>query len=389
MGLVRIEGIGDELDLIGVDRLPLLGTRRAGGELPLEGIEVVEIVAAPVDRRGRPSTFQPAGGGIRASAGAAGVLPAKALRLDAFRRRFLADAIRRLARAVHLADGVPADDQRDGFLVIHAHPAECGADLLGCGEDVGVAARAFGVDVDESHFGRAERVVEVLALGITLGGQELGFRAPIDQLRLPRIGAATGKAEGLEAGVLQRDVARQDDEIGPRKRRAILLLDRPQHAAGLVEVAVVGPGIQRLEADLPAVRTPAPVARAIGAGRVPGQADEQPGIIAVVRRPPILRIRQRGVDVGLHGLEIELGEFLGVIEIGPVGVGVVFVLAQTGEVDDVRPPALHVARGGLGLRHGGAAHARLVEARRRGGGRPGREQRGREKQECLGSDGHH
>ena len=284
---------------------------------------------------------------------------------------------------MHLADGMTSDHQRSGFLVIHSHPPERGTDLLGGLEDVGIAFRPFGIDVDQAHFRGGERAVEVFALNVALRSQELGFRPPIDQLWLPRVSAATGKAEGCEAGVFQRHVACQDDEVRPRKRRAVLLLHRPQYAASLVEVAVVWPRIERFKADLPAVRTPAPVTRTIGACRVPGEADEQPGIIAVIGRPPLLRICQCSVDVGLHRLQIELGEFGCVIEIRAVRVGVVFVLAQAVKVDHVGPPALHVARRSFRLRHRRAAHAGLVEPRRRGRRRQGKHQAGGQEQQPL------
>ena len=106
---------------------------------------------------------------------------------------------------------------------------------------------------------------------------------------------------------------------------------------------------------------------------MPGEADEQTGVIAVVRRPPFLAIGERRVDISLHGLEIELCELGTIIEIRAVGIDVVAVLAQAGEIDDVRPPALHVARGGFGLPHSSSFHGGLVEPWRCGERRQGNE----------------
>ena len=68
-------------------------------------------------------------------------------------------------------------------------------------------------------------------------------------------------------------VAGEDHQVGPRDLVAVLLLDRPQQATGLVEVAVVGPAVQRREALLAAIGAAAAVAGAVGPGTVPGHAE--------------------------------------------------------------------------------------------------------------------
>ena len=65
------------------------------------------------------------------------------------------------AGAVRLAEGVAAGDQRDGLLVVHRHAAEGLADVARRGERIGIAVRAFGVDVDQAHLHGGERVLEV------------------------------------------------------------------------------------------------------------------------------------------------------------------------------------------------------------------------------------
>src|SRR5258707_1003414 len=78
--------------------------------------------------------------------------------------------------------------------------------------------------------------------GVALIAQPGRPRAPVDVLvGLPHGGTAAGEAERLEAHRLERDVAGQDHQIRPRERLAVLLLDRPQQPASLVQVAVVRP----------------------------------------------------------------------------------------------------------------------------------------------------
>jgi hypothetical protein len=130
---------------------------------------------------------------------------------------------------------------------------------------IGLAVRAFRVHVDQAHLHGRERILEIAVARVTAVRaaaqfQPDLFRTPVDVVRLPRVGTAAAEAEGLEAHRFERDVAGQDDQVGPRDVAAVLLLDRPQQAARLVEVAVVGPAVQRREALLPAARAAAPSA---------------------------------------------------------------------------------------------------------------------------------
>src|SRR5690606_26111713 len=125
-----------------------------------------------------------------------------------------------------------------------------------------------------------------------------GLAAPVHVLvGLPGVLAATGKAEGAEAHRLQRDVAGEDHQVGPRDRLAVLALDRPQQAARLVEADVVGPAVERREALLAASATAASVTDAVGAGAVPGHADEEPAVMTEVGRPPVLGIGHQRAQV--------------------------------------------------------------------------------------------
>ena len=150
--------------------------------------------------------------------------------------------------------------------------------------------------------------------------------------------ATAAEAEGLEAHRLERAVAGQDHQVGPGDLVAVLLLDGPQQPARLVEVAVVGPAVDRREALIAGAAAAAPVRDAVGARAVPGHADEQAAVVAPVGRPPVLRIRHQRVEVLLQRGEVELLEFLGVVELLAHRVGLRRVLVQDLEVQPVGPP---------------------------------------------------
>src|SRR5690606_5088623 len=100
------------------------------------------------------------------------------------------------------------------------------------------------------------------------------------------------------------------------------------------------PAVERLEALLAAVRAAAAVPGAIGAGGVPGHADEERAVMAVVGRPPGLRGGQDLADVRLDGVEVEGGEFLRIVVVGAIGVGPRLILSQSREVEVLGPPVL-------------------------------------------------
>ena len=109
------------------------------------------------------------------------------------------------------------------------------------GERIGIAVRAFRIDVDQAHLHRAERLGELAFAAVALVAEPGAFGTPVQFFRLPDVGAAAGEAEGLEAHRFQRDVADENEQIGPGDLAAVFLLDRPQQAARLVEVDVVRP----------------------------------------------------------------------------------------------------------------------------------------------------
>ncbi len=238
-----------------------------------------------------------------------------------------------------LAEGVAAGDQRDGLLVVHRHAREGLADIARRGERVRIAVRAFRIDVDQAHLHGAERALQLAVAAVALVRQPLAFGSPVDVLLgLPDVGAAAAEAEGLEAHRFERDVAGQDHQVGPGDLAAVFLLDRPQQPARLVEVAVVRPAVERREALLSGSGAAAAVADAVGAGAVPGHADEQRPVVAEVGRPPVLRIGHQGMQVLDHGVEVEALELLGVVERLAHRIGQAGLLVQDLNVQLVRPP---------------------------------------------------
>ena len=210
-----------------------------------------------------------------------------------------------LDRAVRLAEGVTADDQRQRLLVVHRHAAERLADVTAGRHRIRVAVGALGVDVDQAHLHGAERARQFAVAAVALVAEPLVLRAPEDLLRLPDVLASAAEPERGEAHRLQRAVAGVDQQVGPRQLAAVLLLDRPEQPAGLVEADVVGPAVERGEALGAAAATAAAVGDAVRAGGMPRHADEQRAVVAVVGRPPVLRGRHDLLDVLLERGEID------------------------------------------------------------------------------------
>src|SRR5690606_34574765 len=99
------------------------------------------------------------------------------------------------------------------------------------------------------------------------------------------------------------------------------LLDRPQQAACLVEVDVVGPTVERCETLLSTACAATSVTDAISTGTMPRHADEKRAVVTEVGRPPVLRISHELAQVGFQCLVIELLEFLCIVECAAERVG--------------------------------------------------------------------
>ncbi|CAB4581052.1 unannotated protein [freshwater metagenome] len=342
--------IGDELLRLGVLRLPLLRAGGALGELPLEAEQVVEVTVVPRGGVVGPGTLDAAGDRVGALAGAEAAAPADAHRVHRAALGLGAHE-RGVAGSVRLAEGVTPGDQRHGLLVVHRHPAERLADVASRRQRVGRAVRALGVHVDEAHLHGAERIAELAVAAVARIAEPGVLSPPEHLLGLVHVLAATTEAERRQTHVLDRDVAGEHHEVGPRERAAVLLLHRPQQATGLVEVGVVGPAVERREPQLAAAGATAAVGDAVRACRVPGHADEQPAVVTPVGGPPVLRRRHHLDDVALHGVEVERRERCGVVEVGAVGSGLRGVLVEHGEIELVGPP-VGVRAGPVGGRLG-------------------------------------
>src|SRR5258705_2289232 len=267
MLLRLVEGVRD----CGGDtfRLPLPGAGWALGQLPFVVEQVVEELIAPRRRCLRPGDLRAAGDRVTSYARIEFALPAEALVLEGAAFRLRSDQ-RRIAGAVGLAEGVADGDQRDGLFVVHRHAEERFADITRGRDRIRLAVRAFRIDVNETHLHRAERFGELAFAAVAFVAQPRAFGTPVQLFRLPHIGAAAGESERLEAHRFEGDVTGENKQISPGQLAAVLLLDRPQQAAPLVQVRVVRPAVERREALLTCTGAATAVGDAVGAGAVPG-----------------------------------------------------------------------------------------------------------------------
>jgi hypothetical protein len=238
---------------------------------PLVLEQHLEVAHVPLRGVGFPGAFKTAGGGVAALAAAVLLIQPKPIS-SIGAPSGSGPTSSAGPRAVHLAEGVAAGHQGHGLVVVHGHAGEGLAHVACPRHRVGVAVRALRVHVDQAHLHGGQRVFQialaaVAAVGLVAGGQPLLLGAPVDVFfRRPDVRAATGKAEGLEAHGLHGHVAAQDEQVGPGNGVAVFLLDGPQQAAALVEVAVVGPAVERRKALVAGVGAAAAVGRAVGAG---------------------------------------------------------------------------------------------------------------------------
>src|SRR5581483_5894050 len=238
---------------------PLLRTGGAGRQLPVVLVQVVEEPVVPLRGLVGPCALQSAGDRVGALAAAVVVPPAKALLLEGGTLGFRAD-MRRRGGAVCLAEGVAADDERNSLFVIHCHAAERFANVARCKERVRVAARPLRIYVDQAHVVGAERPLDCTVAAVALVSQPRVLGPPEYLLGLPDVGTPKAETEGLEPHRFHGDIAGKDQQVGPGNLLAVLLLDRPEQPARLVEVSVVRPAVEGGEA-LSALAATAPAIR--------------------------------------------------------------------------------------------------------------------------------
>src|SRR5271168_1972159 len=189
-----------------------------------------------------------------------------------------------------LTEGVATRDERNSLLIVHRHATKGLADVLRGRQRIRVAVRTFGIHVDQTHLRCPERLLQFAVAAVALiAGEKFLLGSPINQVGLPVVRASAAKAESLKAHLFQRDIPGEYHQVAPGDLLTVFLLDRPQEPPRLVEVGVVGPAVERLESLLRAARTATTVPRAVRACAVPGHADKERAVVAVVGRPPILR----------------------------------------------------------------------------------------------------
>jgi hypothetical protein len=254
---------------------------------------------------------------------------------------------------MRLSDVVATDDERDRLLVIHRHAVEGVSNVLGGSQRIRVAAGPLGVHVDQAHLHRGERICEVPVAAVALVSEPRVLRPPVDLLGFPDVLSPEAEAERLEPHRIIGAVAGEDQEIGPGDLAAVLLLDRPEQPARLVEARVVRPAVEGGEALSAAAATAPAIGDAVGTCGMPAHPDEERPVVAVVGRPPVLRRRHHLEDVPLQRLDIEGLELLRVVEVLTHRIGQGRVLVENREVRLIRPPV--------------PVHPRPVRAGSRGG----------------------
>ena len=271
-------------------RFPLMRTGRALRQFPFVAEQVPEEVVAPLRWRGGPDDFQAAADRIGAFAAAKGVLPTEALLFDAGTLGFTTNILARIGSAMGFAEGVSAGDEGNCLLVVHRHASERLPNIPRRSERVRVTVRAFRIDVNQTHLHGSERIFQIPLSGIAFVTTQPGFlNAPVDVFfRFPDVLAPATETEGLESHRFQSDVTGEDHQVGPGNFPTILLLDRPEQPARLVEVDVVWPAVEGSKALVAGPCAAATVTGAVRAGAVPCHANEQRPVVAEVRRPPVL-----------------------------------------------------------------------------------------------------
>ncbi len=329
-GLLRLGVLGGEL----------VRTGRALGQLPLVVEQVLEVAVVPLGWIVGPGALEPAADRIAGYAAAMAALPAKALVLDAGTLGFGTFVIF-LGGTMGFAERVSAGDKRNRFLVVHRHAAERLSNVLCCSKRIRVTVWPLRIDVDQAHLNGAERIRQLAVAAVALVVEPHPLGAPVDVLLgRPDVLAAAAEAEGLEAHRFQGAVPGEDQKVGPRDLAAILLLDRPEQPARLVEAHVVGPAVEGGKALVAAAAAATAVLDAVRARGVPRHPDEERSVVAIVGRPPVLRLGHQRIDVLRQGFEVEALELRGVVERLAVGIGLGVVLAEDPEVQLVRPPVL-------------------------------------------------
>ena len=320
----------------------------------------------PLGRCAGPSPLKTTGDGLRSVTLPLGVDPPESLGLEFFSFGFGSNELHRAGCAVGLSKGMTTGNQSDGLFVVHGHATKGQSDLLGRGKRIAIPIGSLRVDINQPHLHRCERVVHFSFVVITFLAEPLGLRPPIDVfLGFPNVGTTATEAEGPKAHRFESNISAQDHKVGPGNFLTIFLLDGPKKAAGLIEVGVVGPAVERCKTLGTVACSATTIVGAVGPGTVPGQSNEERAIVAVVGRPPILGICHELGEVLLKSLHVELRKLLGVVEIGVERISLDRVLMKNIDVELIGPPVLHIVTSSVlslgGNRSGGIHHRALID----------------------------
>ena len=144
-------------------------------------------------------------------------------------------------------EGVTTGNQGNGFFIVHGHARKRFANVVGGSLRVRVAIGTFRIHIDQPHHGGCERVLQVSLIrepGVI--GEPVFFAAPVHVLiRFPGIFTTTGKTKGFKAHGFQCHVTGKNDQIRPGNLAAVFLFHRPDQSAGLVQIDVIRPAIER------------------------------------------------------------------------------------------------------------------------------------------------
>ena len=340
VALRRIVRVGHGACAGGVLGLPLVRAGRALRQLPLVAEQGLEVAVVPLDRVRGPGAFEAAGDRVarpcrcRSCSSSRGPAP-RCRRPRARGRRTC-----RIAGAVGLAEGVAAGDERHGLLVVHRHAGEGLADVARRGERIRLAVRALPDSRRSGPSGR--RRADCRARGRRCSARRPATwlpapsRCPPPAPRRPRGRRAKPKVlKPIDSSAtLPARIIRSAQEI---LRPYFCLIGQSRRRA-LSRLPLSGQLLSGAKRCAPVPRAAATVGDAVGAGAVPRHADEERPVVAVVRGPPVLRIRHQGMEVLDHGIQVEALELLGVVERLAHGIGQRGVLVQDLEVQLIGPP---------------------------------------------------
>ena len=348
--LAGVFSVGSHVVLIGVLGRPLVSTGRALDEFPLVLVleEQIEVSVVPLGRVGGPSTFDAAGDGVATVPLTVRAHPAETHVFNGPAFGLWANVCG-VTCTVRFPEGVATSRQSNGLFVAHGHASKGLANILSAEQRIWVAVGPLRVHVNQTHLDSSKRVFQILTgIAVAVVAQPLVFSTPVDVgLGRPDVLPAAAESEHGPAHGFNRHVTGQDEKVSPRNLVAVLLLDWPEQASGLVEVAVVGPAVQRSKALCAGAATTTAVAGAVGACSMPGHADEEAAVVTVVGRPPVLAVGHEVVEILLQGSVIQRVEGILVAEPGVHGVGLPVVLVQDAQIELVGPPVV-VVRSAVG-----------------------------------------